>query len=149
MLKTTNIETEEVVKVPSLFDFLTDICYEKKGTLLTDASKSNWSTFIILRFLSMSPDLVKIVDFLNKYQNTYTKEEMYKVLVAIVPKKRRFLKYQGAKSKAEKINEELIEKMTEYLAISEKTAKEYIPFLSEELKEGFLESYGGKIRLKK
>jgi hypothetical protein len=127
-----------------IFQFLNDICYDKKGDLINDSTKTQWSTFMVLRFLSMDKALAPIVNYLNKYQGILTKEEMYALLIEIVPKKKRFLKYVGAKNKSEKIDDSIKQHLSVAFHISKGKASEYVNFLSKKQHKEFVGMFGGK-----
>ena len=87
----------------TLFDCLSDIIRDKSGTLHQHEDfKKTWSTYMILRYLSMDSEFQPIATEMNKYQQTLTSEQMYLFLVKVIPYRRStFIKYIKSKKKAE------------------------------------------------
>lgn len=128
----------------NLFTFLKDITYHKNGDLLTDSTRSVFNKFMILRFISMDDDLIAISNILNKYQATLSKSQLYKLLLYLIPKQKRFLNYIG-KNKSEKENDKLINLLKDYYRISDTEAQQYADIMSDSEKKRFIYKFGGKI----
>ena len=79
----------------SIFTYLQDICYQKKGNihLEKDFEMKKWSSFMILRYLSLDENYIFFINELNMYQGILTSEQMYKVLLKVLPKNKKFLQY--------------------------------------------------------
>ena len=127
-----------------LFTFLNDITQGKRGDLLNDQTKSKFSPFMLVRFLSMSDRLLPIADFVNQYQMSLSQEQLYALLIGIVPKHRGFLRYIGPKN-ANIARNEITERLAKLLNVSRVDADEYVALLSDDVKESFMNSFGGKI----
>ncbi len=85
------VEFKEVKKKAkvSLFDYLKDICYGKKGNVhkvKNDYDMSKFDSYMILQYLSLDKGYLPIINIFNQYQETMTKEQMYKSLVCIIPR---------------------------------------------------------------
>lgn len=124
----------------TLFDFLNDICYGKRGDLLTDETQSAFSEFMILRFLGMDDGLLPLVNFINQYQETLTKQQLYQLLIHLVPRRKRYLKYRGKSQKTE--TSELIERLAQTFQISQTKAQQYLNLIDGPTRQDFLESFG-------
>jgi hypothetical protein len=128
-------------KSSALFDFLNDITWDKKNILNSD-NKHAYSKFMITKFLSMHEPYLPIVDiYINKYQGSLGDEEFHKLCIALIPKKKVFLKYiNGTPS----INEckDKVKRIKDYFEISEREAHEYYQIAGDELVENIQEMYG-------
>lgn len=91
-------EVKEVKDAPkvSIFDYLKDICYGKKGDIhktKLDYDMSKFDVYMILQYLSLDKGYLPIINIFNQYQEALTKEQMYKSLVCVIPRSNKFLKY--------------------------------------------------------
>ena len=79
----------------NIFSYLTDICFEKTGTIPEeyDFEMKGWSSFMVLRYLSLYEPYLPIINIFNYYQGTLTPLQLYKALLVVIPKGKRFLKY--------------------------------------------------------
>jgi len=112
-------------KKVDLFSYLHDICYAKTGTLsLKDPGLKAFNSYMILKFLSLEEAYLPFVNIMNKYQGNITKEQMYRVLLNLIPKGRKFLKYP---KKIEK-NEKDIQLLIKYFKCSSHEAQEYLKY---------------------
>ncbi len=91
----------------TIYDYLKDIYTTKSGTLCErDDFKSTFVPYIIIRFLSMRSDSVHVATIANQYQTTMNKEQMYKLLVKLVPySKNSFVRYLKAPKQEEEQND--------------------------------------------
>lgn len=145
-------EVEEVQTKPlSFFDYLSDINYGKTGTIHVerDPDLKQFNTFMILRYLSLEKGFVSLVNILNVYQAALTKEEMYKVLLFLIPRGRRFLQYP--KAIKDGFDEESIELVRQYFECSFEEAKEWVKLklISTYDVEKIKEAFGGKVNKKR
>jgi len=125
--------------IEGLFDFLEDIKFHKKGNLLNEQTKGKFDPFMILRFLSMNTDILWLVNIINHYQETMSKEQIYQFLVDIIPKHANRFKYIK-KSKQEIENSEFVQ---EYYQISPKEANDYIEILGQDWADQIKTYFGG------
>ncbi len=88
----------------TLFDCLNDIIREKTGTLHKEPEfKKVWSTYMILRYLSMDSDFMAIAAEMNHYQQVLNSEQMYLFLVKMIPYRyKSFIPYIKPKKKPKK-----------------------------------------------
>lgn len=126
-----------------LFDFLNDITTHKKGDLLTANTKGEFNKFMILRFLACDPDLIKLVEHVEPYQSVLSESQLYELLIALIPQKKRYLKYR-VKGNNQPSNE-AVEKMVEQFEVSRDDAYKYVQLLDENEQQCFIRSFGGKI----
>ena len=127
----------------SLFDFLKDITYEKKNILNND-NKSGYSKFMIVKFLSMRPEYIPLVDsYLNRYAITLGDEEFHKLCIALIPKKNVYLEYIGGKESRGECRDKL-KYIIDFFEVSEDQAYEYYLIAGDELVEDIKNLYGGE-----
>jgi len=113
---------------------------------LTDLDKSNFSIFIINRFLSMKSDWVGFINYAQQFP--LKSKEVYRLYSNVLPKGKVWLKYIKAKN-VKKYPDWVVDHICSYFECSKKEANEYINlfYLSEknraELKE-ILEKYGSE-----
>lgn len=123
------IPTYEIAKDEkplTIFDYLTDICSGKKGNIHVerDPEMKGFDSFMILRYLSMDSGFLAIINMFNVYQGSLTKQQLYKSLVHILPRGRKFLKYPKLKKKLHKA--ENVELISEYFKCSNSDALDYL-----------------------
>jgi hypothetical protein len=126
-------EEPKKVKGKTLFDHVRQITQYKNPDYfktLSDLDKKSWSTFMILRFLSMNDEWVEIV---NEIQPITTgiqlkPELVYQLLIRLIPQSSIFLKYIKNQTE-EKYTDELISIFVEYYGISKKEALDYLRIL--------------------
>jgi hypothetical protein len=139
--KKKGIPKKEKKKSSALFDFLNDITWDKQNILNND-NKHAYSRFMITKFLSMHEPYLPIVDvYLNKFQGCLDDEQFHKLCIALIPKKKVFLKYINGVST---INEckESVEVIKDYFEISERDAFDYYQIGGEQMVEKIREMYG-------
>lgn len=107
-----------------VFQFLTDISYNKKNILSEDV-ESQYSPYIINRFLSMDVSTIMYANEMNLRPNI-SKRMQYDYYLHGIKKHKRYFKY--LKSTKEK-NLDIIK---EYFNYSEKKAKEVVKLFSQQ-----------------
>jgi len=124
-----------------LFDFLKDIVYRKKGTLLDNPeSEQEFDPYMLQRWLSMhSPNMAKLLNATtNKLYSVYdTKQEWYKIYLATIPKTySKRIKYikKVKKEKGKKEEEEIISFIAKNKKMSKREVKLYIDEFGIDLK---------------
>jgi hypothetical protein len=118
--------TEEKSKSRGLFDHINHIREVKDPeyyTNLSDAEKTTFNKYMIVRFLSMDVDLVEDIAFISKYFQLIPDEQFYKILIEVVPKGRKFCKY--IKGSNDNINKTLLECICKKFSVGESDAKDY------------------------
>jgi hypothetical protein len=118
-------------KVATIFDHLANITEKKTPwDRLSEADQKSFSPYLINRWLSMSPDLIEIVDMFQQYTiGELDRKYVYQLYQDILPKKRFFVKYIKGKG-TEKYNKELISMLANHFEIPSKEAEEYVDMLA-------------------
>lgn len=127
------VEEVSKVKTKTLFDHLKAVTqfqdpeYFKK---LTDGDKKTWSTYMIIRYLSMNPDWVEIISDVEALTvgPQLEPERVYQILISIIPPSSIYLQYIKGKTEG-KFEEELITIFARFYGISRKEATEYLHIL--------------------
>lgn len=129
---------EEDKKKKTIFDIVNDIKWEKTGKCLdTEDGKQAFLSFLVIKILSLDPDICERLNFCQKYIEILDKEQMYKLLLAVVPKKKSFEK------KITKLEpDNLIPFIANYFECSIKEAKEYKFIMGPEWTELFIKKCG-------
>jgi len=93
--KVVHVFEEEVKGKPvTLFDYLSDITINKRGNVTDrDTEMKVWNSFMIIRFLGMDEGYLPIINSISVYQDALSKRDMYGLLLKIIPRSRKFLKY--------------------------------------------------------
>ena len=119
-----NINSKKV----TMFDYLQDICFFKKGDIheKKDYEMKAWNSFMILRYLSLENNYVPIINILNEYAGILTPLQLYKTLLLIIPKRKKFLKYP--KLHKQMYKDEDIEILKEYFGCSRQDIVDYLGF---------------------
>tara|TARA_Y100000310_G_C20697677_1_gene826873 strand:+ start:2266 stop:2670 length:405 start_codon:yes stop_codon:yes gene_type:complete len=115
----------------TIFDFINDILYRKKGNLLDNIDdESSFNLYMINRWTSMySTSVTKIINLTtNRYYSIFdTKKEMYNFLVRMLPKVNfRRIHYIKKKPKSENVDKEVIKQLAKSLELSEREISYYI-----------------------
>jgi hypothetical protein len=84
----------------NLFQYLYSICnkYYIDFDNLSEEDRKKWSSFMILKYLSMDKNLLPIVNTLNTIENKFTDKELYIILFNIIPRGRYDFTYLGEKT---------------------------------------------------
>ena len=121
-------------KTKNIFDWLQHITlYKTSSSEFTDNDWENFNSYMVHRFISMSPYYVEIADYAQSMLPTM-KKEIYNFYREIIPKRKIWLQY--IKTKNKKINKELIKKIAEYYEIGTSDAHSYINIITD--KEMFI-----------
>jgi len=140
--------SEEKNKTRGLFDHINHIREVKSPDYyetLSDAEKTTFNKYMLIRFLSMDEDLIEDMAFVSKYFQLIPNEQFYKILIEVVPKGRKFCKY--IKGTADSINQTVLDCICKKFSIGESDAKDYYTvFVSSEkgIKDlvGLIEGFG-------
>lgn len=106
-----------------LFDFLKDISQEKKD-ILSEDNESQYSSYMINRFLSMHQTTIMYANEMN-IRHFLPKRLQYDYYINSIKKESRFFKYV----KEDELQN--IELVKEYFGYSKARAKEVLPLLSQ------------------
>lgn len=131
---------KEQKHIKDLFGWLKEITLYKSD--IEDITEDSWKTFqpfMINRYISMNPDYIEIVNYIQKFSNS-PKQQIYTMYKNIIPKRQVFLKYIGSKNKTK--NTELVEKLSKYFIISKREIVDYLDILNKKDIKSILESMG-------
>lgn len=109
-------------------------------TLSADDKKS-WNTYMMMRYLSMNPYWTELIDLIQPYAHSLRDEDVYKVLLLIIPKGRTFIRYIKRDKKTD-IQQELIDKTMIVFECSSKEAEDYITIMNKHQLEEMLDLFG-------
>ena len=101
----------EKLKTKSIFDFLNCLFVSKtKWDDLSELDKKAFSPYMINRFISMHPDFVGVVNYLQQYTiSGMNPREVYKLYLDFLPKQKFFSKYiKSSAEKSNKLSDDLI-----------------------------------------
>ena len=111
----------------NIFDWLKAINNTKPPVeSFTSKDWEVWNSYMIHRFISMNPDYIEIVNYVQDLP-PQEKRMIYNIYKEFIPKNNKLNKY--IKSKTKEPNKELIEHLRDYLKCSSKEAKEAITLL--------------------
>ncbi len=108
---------------PSLFDFLKDLAEEKKD-ILTEENESQYSPYMVNRFLSMDQTTIMYANEMNT-RHFLAKRLQYDYYIHSLKKQKRFFKY------VKEDVQDNIDIIKEYFGYSKSRAKEALSILSE------------------
>lgn len=112
----------------NIWDWLKQINSTKADpNSFSDKDWELWNSYMVHRFLSMNPDFLDIVNFVQII-NPQNKKEIYSVYREYIPKNNKWSKY--VKSKVKQPNKDLTDHIKDYFQCSSKEAKEYINILA-------------------
>ena len=130
--KKSNIaEAEGKPKALGLFDHLRQIREGRDPEYfakISEADKKSWTNFMILRALSMDQDLIETVSYLYKYFDIIPPENLYKMLLRLIPPGRKWTPW--IKNKTEKKNKTLLQLVADKYQISKTEASNCIDLIS-------------------
>tara|TARA_B100001123_G_scaffold450743_1_gene623374 strand:- start:1103 stop:1504 length:402 start_codon:yes stop_codon:yes gene_type:complete len=115
----------------TIFDYINDILYHKKGTLIDNIEhESSYNPYMINRWLSMySPQVATVVNFTSNrlYSIFETKAEAYNFMVNVMPHSSpRRIKYIKKNKTDKKEEEEIIGTLASNLELSKREINYYI-----------------------
>jgi hypothetical protein len=126
--------------IKDLFGWLKEITLYKSDIMdITEDSWKSFQPFMINRYLSMNPDYIEIVNYIQKFSNS-PKPQFYTMYKNIIPKKQVYLKWIGGKKQSQ--NTELVEKLSKYFVISKREIVDYLEILKKKDIKEILESMG-------
>ena len=124
----------------NIFDWLKCINTTKPpAESFTDKDWEVWNSYMIHRFMSMNPDYIEVVNFVQDFPPT-EKKSIYKIYREFIPKNNRWNKY--IKSTSKKNNPDLVDILANYLLCSKKEVKEYLDILEEPVVISILNNIG-------
>jgi hypothetical protein len=127
----TKVVKENAIKAKTLFDHLKNITevqdpnYFKK---ISVEDKKTWGNFMIIRFLSMNADWTEMLGNLQPLTQTLEPEDLYRVLITILPKRRTYLKYVKGRDE-DKYEKWLVDLIAKDFYVSKSDAIDYLNIL--------------------
>ena len=117
-------------KTKNIFDWLQHITlYKTPSTEFTDNDWENFNSYMVHRFISMSPYYVEIADLAQGLMPN-NKKEIYNFYKEMIPKRKVWLQY--IKTKNKEINKELISHIASYYEVGFREARSYINVITDE-----------------
>ena len=114
-------------KIKNIFDWLQHITlYKTPASKFTDNDWENFNSYMVHRFISMSPYYVEVADYAQGLMPN-NKKEIYNFYKEMIPKRKVWLQY--IKSKNKPYNKELVKLIKEYFEVGETEASSYISIL--------------------
>jgi hypothetical protein len=124
----------------NIFDWLKEINFLKSPvSKFSNKDWDLWNSYMIHRFLSMNPNFLEVVNFVQDYP-PQEKQKIYSIYKEFIPKNNKWNKY--IKSNTKEPNKELVEVLTKYFSCSKKETKEYIYLLDKQDISRILTSIG-------
>lgn len=126
------VKEESAVKPIGLFDHVKHIRSVQNPNYyknLSELDKKSFDTnhFMILRALSMNPDILDEVSTVFRYFDKIPSPQFYQLLIGLIAPDKRF--YPWVKGKKSPFGRRLLELIAQYFEISEKEAEEYATLL--------------------
>ena len=123
-----NMELEN--KTKNIFDWLQHITLYKTPALeFTDKDWENFNSYMVHRFISMSPYYVEIADLAQSLMPN-NKKEIYNFYKEMIPKRKIWLQY--IKTKNKEVNKELVSHIASYYEVGLREARSYINVITDE-----------------
>ena len=117
-------------KTKNIFDWLQHITLYKTPALeFTDNDWENFNSYMVHRFISMSPYYVEVADYAQSMLPTM-KKEIYNFYREMIPKRKVWLQYIKSKTKA--VNKDLIEDIAKYYEVGVTDATSYFEVMTKE-----------------
>ena len=114
-------------KTKNIFDWLQHITlYKTPAREFADKDWDNFNSYMVHRFISMSPYYVEVADYAQGLMPN-NKKEIYNFYKEMIPKRKVWLKYIKTKNKP--YNKELVDFIKEYFEVGEAEASSYISIL--------------------
>ena len=118
----------------TLFDHIkqiTDVQNPKYWDTLDESERKTWSTYMVIRFLSMNPQWVELIAEIQPYLQmtpAVPSKAVYLVLIGLIPKSKSYLKYM--KPKKDGVYEKwLIQLVAKHYEVSLYEAEDYLDIL--------------------
>jgi hypothetical protein len=138
------------VKGKTIFDLLSCLFDKKtKWNDLSDVDQKQFSPYMINRFISMDPDYIETVNYLQQYTLTGMRpKDVYNLYLDLLPKKKFWAKYIKSKSEEDsKISKRLIEFLSQQEQWSTSETYDNLSFIFEsangtQILKDYLRMYG-------
>ena len=117
-------------KIKNIFDWLQHITlYKTPASEFTDNDWENFNSYMVHRFISMSPYYVEVADYAQSMLPTM-KKQIYNFYKEMIPKRKVWLQY--IKSKTKTVNKDLIEDIAKYYEVGVTDATSYFEVMTKE-----------------
>ena len=117
-------------KTKNIFDWLQHITlYKTPASEFTDNDWENFNSYMVHRFISMSPYYVEVADYAQSMLPTM-KKQIYNFYREMIPKRKVWLQYIKSKTKA--VNKDLIENIAKYYEVGVTDATSYFEVMTKE-----------------
>lgn len=117
-------------RTANIFDWLQHITlYKTPSTEFADKDWENFNSYMVHRFISMSPYYVEVADYAQSLM-PQNKKEIYNFYKEMIPKRKIWLQY--IKTKNKEIKKELVEKIASYYEVGFSDARSYINVITDE-----------------
>ena len=117
-------------KTKNIFDWLQHITlYKTPASEFTDNDWENFNSYMVHRFISMSPYYVEVADYAQSMLPTM-KKQIYNFYKEMIPKRKVWLQY--IKSKTKTVNKDLIEDIAKYYEVGVTDATSYFEVMTKE-----------------
>ena len=124
------VSKKEKNKIRNIFDWLQHITlYKTPASEFTDNDWENFNSYMVHRFIRLSPYYVEVADYAQSMLPTM-KKEIYNFYREMIPKRKVWLQY--IKSKTKNINKDLIEDIAKYYEVGTADATSYIAVMTKE-----------------
>ena len=117
-------------RIKNIFDWLQHITlYKTPASKFTDNDCENFNSYMVHRFISMSPYYVEVADYAQSMLPTM-KKQIYNFYREMIPKRKVWLQYIKSKTKA--VNKDLIEDIAKYYEVGVTDATSYFEVMTKE-----------------
>ena len=111
----------------NIFDWLKQINYIKSPVeSFSDKDWEIWNSYMIHRFLSMNPNFLEVVNFVQDYP-PQEKQKIYSIYKEFIPKNNKWNKY--IKSKNKSYQKDLLINLADHWKCSQREVKDYLDLL--------------------
>ena len=130
-------------KETTLFDILAGVTHKKKEwSKWSESEQKKFAPFLVNRWLSMRPELIEVINELQRYTVGMLKpRDTYRLYHEILPTNKSFAKYIKGK-KADKYNAGLIKQVADHYQVSLTEASDYVDMMNQDQCTRLLEMYG-------
>ena len=111
----------------NIFDWLKEINYHKSPVnKFTDKDWELWNSYMVHRFVSMNPDHIEIVNYVQEFP-PQEKILIYNIYKEFIPKNNKWNKY--IKSKNKSYQKDLLINLADHWKCSQREVKDYLDLL--------------------
>ena len=126
--------------IKDLFGWLNEITqYKTPIEDISEESWKSWNTFMINKYVSMCPEYIELVNYIQKIPYDQNKQ-IYSIYREMLPKRKVYLKWIGSKKKSK--NQSAVDYVAKYFECSLGEAEEYMDILREKGVRGILYKMG-------